>query len=121
MFLKPLLLAGICAVTATVATSAQAHARLQSSDPAAGSTLASAPKGVRLKFNEAVEPAFSTIKVIDGKNAELTLQHAVVEKGDPSVLTVALPPLASGTYHVRWSTMTRDSHKTKGEFIFQVK
>jgi copper resistance protein C len=121
MFVKSLCLGSACIAAAIVATPAQAHAKLQSSDPASGSILAAAPKEVRLKFNEALEPTFSTIKVTDGKNAEVKLQHAVVEKSDPSVLAVALPPLVSGTYHVRWSTMTRDSHKTKGEFIFQVK
>jgi copper resistance protein C len=121
MTIKSLYLATVCVAGATVATSAQAHAKLQSSDPASGSILAAAPKDVRLKFNEALEPTFSTIKVTDAKNAEVKLQHAVVEKSDPSVLAVALPPLVSGTYHVRWSTMTRDSHKTKGEFLFQVK
>jgi hypothetical protein len=119
MFHKRLFLAAAC-VGAAVATSAQAHARLQSSDPVAGSVLASAPKEIRLKFNEALEPAFSNIKLTDDKNAELKLPRAQVGTNDPTIMTAALPRLGRGTYHVVWTTMTRDSHKTKGEFSFQV-
>jgi methionine-rich copper-binding protein CopC len=100
---------------------AQAHAKLQTSEPQAGSTLASAPKELRLKFNEGLEPAFSKIKLTNDKNAEITLQHAEVDKADPSMMAAAVPALRSGTYHVQWTTMTRDGHKTKGDFTFKIK
>lgn len=121
MSLKRLFVAGAFAATAAVSTSAQAHAKLQSSDPAAGSTLASAPKQLRLKFNEALEPAFSKITLSDAKNVDIKLPRTDVDKGDPSILTAALPPLGSGTYRVQWTAMSHDSHKTKGDFTFQVK
>ena len=118
---KQLMIAGLFAAATAAAATAQAHAKLQASDPQANSTLASAPKQLRLKFNEALEPAFSKIKLTDAKNAEIALQHAEVEKTDPTVMAAAVPALGSGTYHVLWSTMTHDGHKTKGEFTFQVK
>lgn len=121
MTIKRLFLAGAIAASATLATSAHAHAKLQSSDPAAGSILANAPTQVRLKFNEAVEPAFSKIRLNDAKNAEIPLPRAEADPRDPSVMTAALPVLRSGTYRIEWTAMSHDSHKTKGEFIFRIK
>lgn len=121
MSLKRLFVAAACAASTAVALPAQAHAKLQSSDPAAGSTVASAPKQLRLTFNEALEPAFSKIVLSDAKQTEIKLPQAAIDQGDASVLIVALPPLASGAYRVQWTAMSHDSHKTKGEFIFHVK
>lgn len=107
---------------ATVATSsAFAHAKLKSSDPQAGATLDSAPKQVRLQFNEAVEPAFSKIKLTGPQNKEIPVTATTVDKADPAVITAPLPPLSAGEYHVQWSTMTHDGHKAKGEVVFKVK
>jgi methionine-rich copper-binding protein CopC len=106
---------------ASVATSsAFAHAKLQASDPQPGSTLESAPKQVRLKFNEALEPAFSKIKVTGPQNNEIPVKPTTVDKADPTVMMAALPSLAAGEYHIQWSTMTHDGHKAKGEVTFKV-
>lgn len=121
MYLKRIIIASGFAATAAVASTANAHAKLQASEPQASSTLSSAPKQVRLKFNEALEPAFSKIRLTDDKNAELAVQPAAVDKTDHSVMSAQLPPLGSGRYHVQWSTMTRDGHKAKGDYTFQVK
>ncbi|RYE78610.1 MAG: copper resistance protein CopC, partial [Oxalobacteraceae bacterium] len=51
------------ALAGALTSSAFAHAKLQSSDPRAGSTLDSVPNQIRLKFNEALEPAFSRIRL----------------------------------------------------------
>ena len=50
---------------------AWAHAKLQSATPAANAVLDTTPKEVRIQFNEALEAAFSSIKVTDGKNSEV--------------------------------------------------
>lgn len=121
MSLKRLFVAAACAASAAVAMPAQGHAKLQSSDPAAGSTVASAPKQLRLKFNEALEPAFSKIVLRDAKQAEIKLPHAAIDQSDASVLTAPLPALTSGVYRVQWTAMSRDSHKTTGEFIFHIR
>lgn len=36
-------------------------------------------------------------------------------------MTAALPPLSAGAYRIRWSAMTHDGHKTKGEVTFKVR
>lgn len=121
MSLKRIIIAGGFAATAAIASTAHAHAKLQASEPQAGSTLSNAPKQVRLKFNEALEPAFSKIRLTDERNAEIALQAAAVDKADQTVMATPLPRLASGRYHVQWSTMTHDGHKAKGDFTFQIK
>lgn len=109
------------ACASAAASSAFAHAKLESSDPPAGSKHASAPKQVRLKFNEALEPAFSKITVVGKGNKEVAVTGIAVDKTDPTVMTTQLPPLPAGEYRIRWSAMTHDSHKTKGEITFTVK
>jgi methionine-rich copper-binding protein CopC len=121
MSIKRILTVSTFALASAVTSSAFAHAKLQSSDPQAGSTLASAPKQLRLKFNEALEPAFSKITLVGAGNKEIPLTEAAVDKADPSVMTAQLPPLSAGEYRIQWSAMTHDSHKMKGEVPFTVK
>lgn len=121
MFIKRFLAITTFTLASAVTSSAFAHAKLQSSDPQSGSTLSSAPKQVRLKFNEALEPAFSKIKVMGSQNNEIPVAATTVDKADPTVMSAPLPALASGEYRIQWSTMTHDGHKAKGEVTFKVK
>jgi methionine-rich copper-binding protein CopC len=121
MSIKRFLAMTTFALASAVTSSAFAHAKLQSSDPQAGSTLDAAPKQVRLKFNEALEPAFSKIKVTGPQHSEIPVTATTVDKADPTVMTAPLPALSSGEYHIQWSTMTHDGHKVKGEVTFKVK
>jgi methionine-rich copper-binding protein CopC len=116
------ILAAILLVTAGAAASvAQAHAKLTSTEPKADSELRSAPKEIRLHFNEALEGAFSKIELAGAKEAMVTLPKTAVDKSDPKVMFTAVPALKPGQYSVRWSTMTHDGHKAKGQFSFKVK
>ena len=89
--------------------------------PAVGSTVDASPRALRLTFNEDLEPAFSTVKVVDANGALVTKEKAKVDASNPRVLTIAVPKLASGAYTVQWVVMTHDSHKTKGIYTFAVK
>ena len=108
------------ALASSATSSAFAHAKLQSSDPQAGSTLAHAPRQLRLKFDEALEPAFSKIRLV-GPAGRVIPVTATVDKTDPATMSAPLPALPAGGYRVQWSAMAHDGHKTKGEFTFQVK
>ena len=121
MSIKRFLAVTTFAVASAATSSAFAHAKLKSSDPQAGSTLEAAPKQVRLKFNEALEPAFSKIKLLGSGNNEIPVTGTTVDKADPTTMAAPLPALSSGEYRVQWSTMTHDGHKAKGEFTFKVK
>ena len=121
MPIKHILLASTFAIAAVTTAGAQAHAKLESSEPQAAATLDNAPKEIRLKFNEALEPAFSKIKLTDASNIEVPLAAAKVDGADARTMMAPAPALRAGVYHVQWSTMTHDGHKAKGEFAFTVK
>lgn len=106
-------------VLAFAAGASQAHAHLESSEPKAASTLASAPTTIRLQFNEAVERAFSRIVLRDAAKHEIALPKPTA--ASPKEVSVALPALPAGEYQVQWSTVSHDGHKAKGEFAFRVK
>lgn len=120
MNLKNILTAAV--IAASVLTSlAHAHAKIEVSEPKAGSELKAAPKEIRLKFNEKLEPAFSKIDLIDAKGVKIPLPKAIFDTADPAVMFTTVPQLSSGSYRIRWSTMTRDGHKMNGEIPFLVK
>ena len=121
MSFKRFLAAAACVLASAAPPSAFAHAKLQSSDPRAGSTLDTAPKQVRLKFDETLEPAFSKIRLTGPQDNEIPITATAVDKADPTVMTAPLPVLSSGVYRIQWSAMTHDGHKVKGEVTFKVK
>ena len=109
----------LLAVTATPL--AQAHAKIESSQPKANSELASAPTEIRLQFNEVLEPAFSKIELVGANESRVALPKIAVDKVNPKVMFAAVPALKAGQYQVRWSAMTNDGHKVKGQFSFRTK
>lgn len=100
---------------------AQAHAKIEASQPAAGSALAAAPTEIRLTFNEALEPAFSKIELVDGKQAAVPMPKVALDPADAKIMFAPVPGLAPGPYQVRWTAMTHDGHKVKGQYAFTVK
>lgn len=121
MSIKHVLAVTTFALASAVSASAFAHAKLQSSDPQAGSTLDSAPKQVRLKFNETLEPAFSKIQVTGPQDNAVAVGATTVDAADPTAMAAPLPPLPAGEYHIHWTAMTHDGHKVKGDVAFKVR
>ncbi|MBV8501591.1 MAG: copper homeostasis periplasmic binding protein CopC [Paucibacter sp.] len=120
--MKNLLTLSTLALATSLATSpAFAHAKLQSSNPADGAALATAPTELRLKYNEPVEIAMSSIKLIGPGNAAVVTDKIAADPRDDKALVQPLPKLAPGEYRVQWNTMGRDGHHTKGEIRFTVK
>ncbi|MCG2583917.1 copper resistance CopC family protein [Massilia sp. TS11] len=97
---------------------AQAHGKLEAASPAANAQLDAAPKEISLRFNEVLEPAFSNIALSDAQAKALPLPPATIEG---KTMRTAVPVLGAGSYTVRWSAMTRDGHKVKGEYRFSVR
>ena len=100
---------------------AQAHAKIEAAEPKADSVVQGAPAAIRLHFNEPLEGAFSKIELDGADAAAIALPKAAVDKSDRRLLVVPLPALKAGQYHVRWSAMTHDGHKVKGDYRFRVK
>ncbi|UUZ48537.1 copper homeostasis periplasmic binding protein CopC [Massilia sp. B-10] len=121
MHTKNTFLSLMIAIGSLAANAAQAHAKIEAAEPKADSELAAAPKEISLHFNEKLEPAFSKIALLDAKNAAIALPKAAIDKTDGKTMSAPLPALSTGQYLVRWSAMTHDGHKVKGEYRFKVK
>lgn len=104
----------LCVVGFT--TGASAHAALVAVEPASGSMLASAPKAVELRFNEAVTPG--AIQLIDG--AGRARDDARVSASGETI-SVAMPPdLPQGTAVVSYRVISQDGHPVAGSVIFSI-
>jgi copper resistance protein C len=102
---------------ALLAGNTDAHARLQSSQPADKAELSQAPKSLTLNFNEAAQLALLKL-ILDGKEIPIPVDKSA--KAGQS-FTLSLPPLAPGKYIVQWTAMAADDgHITKGSFAFSI-
>jgi methionine-rich copper-binding protein CopC len=114
----------ICVVATLAALAcapeALAHAFLDRAAPAVGSTVRGQPVEVRLRFTQELEPAFSTVRVLDKNGKQVDSMDKQVDRSVAAVLKVSLPPLAPGTYRVVWRVLSVDTHVTEGDFTFEV-
>lgn len=111
------LAAGLLALFTQAAT---AHAFLDHASPRVGSVVQTAPAEVKLWFTEKLEPAFSTLRVVDGNGKQVDRKDKQMDPKDPSAMRVSLPPLPPGTYRVYWRVISADTHATEGDFSFVV-
>ena len=102
------------------AGAAWSHAFLERAEPRVGSTVKSPPSQVRVWFTEALEPAFSTLEVLNQFGERVDLGPARVDAASPALLRVPLKPLGPGTYRVKWRVLSVDTHVTEGDFNFRV-
>ena len=112
--------AAACALGLAVATGALAHAMLDHAAPRVGSSVRVAPDRVELWFSERLEPAFSTLKVLDSSGRQVDRRDASLDADDHAHLTVSLTPLPRGSYRVVWRVVSVDTHSTTGDFVFEV-
>jgi methionine-rich copper-binding protein CopC len=106
---------------AVAAGTVWAHVFPDRSEPRVGATLEAAPRGVRIWFDGAIEPAFSTIRVESAEKRRVDKGDGRVDPADATLLEVSLPPLPAGRYRVFWSVVARDGHRTEGDFPFWIK
>ena len=101
------------------AGAALGHAELVESSPADGASVPP-PTEVVATFSEAIVGDRSSLEVRDAAGA--TIAKGGLDPADPKQVTmrVALPPLAPGTYTVRWTAVADDGHVERGTFSFQV-
>jgi hypothetical protein len=102
------------------APQAHAHAVLDHSSPAVGSSVSGAPGAVTMWFTQELEPAFSSATVTDASGRNVASGGAQVDPNDRTELRVPLRPLPPGTYSVAWRVLSVDTHTTEGHFTFTV-
>ena len=98
------------------AAPAFAHTRLQSSDPADGASVATAPSRVSLTFNEATQQGFNTITVV-GPDGSAWQSGEVTAEGNS--VSVGLRPLGpAGRYEIGYRVISDDGHPVTGSVAF---
>jgi len=99
-----------------------AHALLQRSDPAPGSTLGRSPDSVLLVFTERPDLRLTSIRVLDASGTDHVAGDPFVgEPAGESVVGVMTDELPDGVYTVSWRTVSAvDGHISAGSFAFGV-
>jgi methionine-rich copper-binding protein CopC len=101
-------------------SSAAGHAVLQRAEPRVESKLKRPPEEVRLYFTERLEPAYSTLRVLDARGLQVDRRDSRVDRANPALLRATLPPLPPGIYTVRWRVLSIDADVTEGDFTFRI-
>ena len=96
---------------------ALAHAHLDHASPPVGGTVATAPAEVALFYTQNLEPAFSTVAVMDSGGTRVDEGKAQISG---NTMRIGLKPLGPGTYTVHWHAISVDTHSTEGTFTFHV-
>lgn len=102
------------------AVPAFAHASLETTDPAAGAIVPTAPAAIELRFSEAVSVGLGGVRVIAADGEAVSTGKPATVPGRPAVVRTPLPRLATGTYVVTWRVVSADSHPARGAFTFSV-
>ena len=99
------------------APAASAHDSLTGAQPAAGTTVTSAPQRLTLTFSAPVLDVGSQIAVKgpDGKTKQAT------PKADGQRVTVPFEPSGNGAYAVTWRVTSSDGHPISGSYSFTLK
>lgn len=98
---------------------AHAHASLDRASPPAGSTVATAPREVRMWFTEALETRFSAAQLRSSTGA--VIATGGVDPNNPKEVVIMVPMLAPGSYKVHWKAVSSDAHRIEGDFDFELK
>jgi methionine-rich copper-binding protein CopC len=94
---------------------AAAHTGLQSSTPADGEALTSAPDTVTLTFATAVASQFAQVAVTGPDGQSVTTGEATVEG---AVVRQPVSPVGDGAYVVAYRVVSDDGHPVSGELSF---
>ncbi|HEV2228091.1 MAG TPA: copper resistance CopC family protein [Steroidobacteraceae bacterium] len=99
-----------------IAATAQAHAHLEKSTPAEGSTLTSAPAAFEVAFSEAAR--LTALSIQKGREPRQAVKDlpATVDR----TLRVALPTLTPGVYTLLWRAVAADGHVSSGAVHFTI-
>jgi methionine-rich copper-binding protein CopC len=100
---------------------ASAHSRLTKSDPAARAVLETAPKELKLWFNEAVEPAFAKVWIVPANGSQISLTSRG-DSSDRKLLIVNFPDnVPAGVVVIGYHVLSVDGHTVDDKLSFTVK
>ena len=98
-----------------------AHAAIESTDPANGALLEKPPSQIVLTFTEPPDLELTIVGVVDGTGASVPTGPPESAPGANREVRVHLDPVPDGVYTVTWRTVSAtDGHVTAGAFSFGV-
>jgi len=113
--LATIAIASVWLVTAGVP--ANAHAAIESTDPANGELLEEPPSQIVLTFTEPPDLDLTIVSVVDSSGAEMPTGPPEPAPGSNREIRVRLDPMPDGVYTVTWRTVSAtDGHVTSGAF-----
>ena len=92
--------------------SAEGHAILKETSPAAGSTVNGPDVPIMLKFNVRVDATRSKLQLITPDNQMVDL--SVEKQNSPDTLNTKATGLKAGEYKIAWQVLAPDGHITRG-------
>jgi copper transport protein len=95
-----------------------AHARLVSSDPPGGATLAHPPQEIVLQFSEPIEAAFGGVQLFDPAGDRVETADARID--GPQVRLPVRELADPGIYTVAFRILSGDGHPVESRFTFIV-
>lgn len=102
-------------------TLAAAHALVLESSPPPDAVLAHAPEQILLRFNSRIEHRLTRLTLTDTQGRAIPLSPLAPADAAPDRLVIPLPPLAPGTYVLRYRVLAVDGHLTEGLLRFTVR
>jgi methionine-rich copper-binding protein CopC len=93
------------ALAAAAPLFAWAHAFPDHAEPRVGAAVTISPSRVRIWFDSALEPRFSTLLVRSASGQIVDLGDGHVDESENTLLESSLPVLQPGTYRVIWSAV----------------
>lgn len=108
-------------LVAMPSTPVGAHAIVEAVSPADGTLLASAPTELRIEFSEPISEEFIQVAPLTSSAAIEEPLIGTLDGADPTVLVIALPPLADGLYQIAFGVRDReDLHEVRGRTSFAI-
>ncbi|WP_088824924.1 MULTISPECIES: copper resistance CopC/CopD family protein [Listeria] len=103
------------------ATHADAHAYLQNSTPADGSSVAKMPAEIVLTYNETIKSDFPLITVTNSKGERISTGKTLVSAENDHVVSVHVDGEAKpDVYAAEWRVVSADGHPISGVISFKV-
>ncbi|HEX7735869.1 MAG TPA: copper resistance protein CopC [Ktedonobacteraceae bacterium] len=111
---------GLTLLLPSLASALPAHAILLTSDPAKDAVLSKAPTQVKMWFSEDLNPALSTVQVINAERQRVDAKNPHVNAANSKEMDISLQAnLQPDVYIVVWRTDSADDgHVLLGSFIF---
>jgi methionine-rich copper-binding protein CopC len=98
------------------------HTRLVKSEPGKDSTVAAAPKELKLFFSEAVKPSVAGVRLLASDSSVVALGTLEAGEGAPAPIVAPVTgAIKAGTYRVMWRVTSADGHTIAGNYVFTVK